>query len=225
MPNKVLSACFLAVFTVLMLNNAPLSGGVFWDFLNGLGFAAFSGLIYVNIASPKVTSLSTHQKISYVAVVLIIAHALGFLIFDPLLIEYLKFGAPIYMWAGLLSLTLLLFLVITALNSNRLKAHASYAGFQQTHKLLSYGAIIACLYHIIASGFYLQSLWQAALFCIIALAILNPSKLHKLFTTKKQSPDATSTAAAVTLIGCAVLFATMFAGVKVLLAILSGAPT
>ncbi|MGI9294360.1 MAG: hypothetical protein ACR2PS_10290, partial [Pseudomonadales bacterium] len=97
LPDRA-STGLLALILALVLAGERIAADWQWDFLNALGFVGLASIIYISLQGRSRVSLRTHQLFSYIALLLLAVHALGFLIIDSTALSYLKFGAPAYMW-------------------------------------------------------------------------------------------------------------------------------
>jgi hypothetical protein len=97
-----------------------------------------------------------------------VVHVLWFLLGDAAAVEFVKIGAPDYMWLGITGLLLLFILVTVALVPDRLRVHKDYPAFRYWHRVLAAATVACCTYHIVVSNFYLGSWHQAALFVALA---------------------------------------------------------
>ena len=167
---KSLLATLGIVFLVSFLAAPAMGAGWFWDFGNGIGFAAFAGLIYLGVTSYRRLDVRAHQVFGYMVLLLAIAHAFWFLLGDAAAVYFLKIGAPDYMWLGLVGLILILILVTIALVPDRFRVHRDYAAFRYWHQVLAVATIAASGYHIVVSGFYLNSWYQVLSFVVIIIA-------------------------------------------------------
>ena len=155
---------------------APLAGwplhggGWYWDVGNGLGFAAFGGLLYLMISSNRQFDVAAHRILGYAVLALTLGHVFWFLLGDAATVEYVKFGAPDYMWLGVVSVLLLFFLIAIALPPERMHIHRGYSSFKYWHRLIAIATIVSAAYHIVVSGFYVDGWAQALLFIAIATA-------------------------------------------------------
>ena len=165
---KPLLAVLAAVFLPTMLAAPTMGAGWFWDAGNGLGFAAFAGLLYLGISSYRRIDVPAHRLLGYTVLFVAVAHALWFLLGDAAAIEYIKFSAPGYMWFGIVGLILLFVLVIISLLPDRLKVHKDYPVFLYWHRVLAVVTVTCCAYHIVVSHFYLTAWYQAVLFILVA---------------------------------------------------------
>ncbi len=162
----------MAVVFLITFLGAPLMGaGWFWDTGNGIGFAAFAGLLYLTITSNRRLDVRAHQVLGYFVLALAIGHAFWFLLGDATAVEFIKIGAPDYMWLGIVSLIVFIVLIMTANLPDRLRVHRNYPSFKYWHRVLTVVVIAAAVYHIVASNFYLATWYQAAMFALVSLAV------------------------------------------------------
>ncbi len=167
---RALLITFAAVFVVTFLAAPAMGGGWYWDLGNGLGFAAFAGLLYLCISSIRRVDLRRHQAVGYAVLAIATGHAFWFLLGDAAMSEFVKVGAPDYMWHGIVSLLLLAFLIAVALVPDRFRMHRDYPSFRYWHRVAALATIATGTYHITASAFYLSAWYQTLLFAGFALA-------------------------------------------------------
>lgn len=166
---KLLLATMIAVFFITFLRAPAMGAGLFWDAGNAFGFAAFAGLLYLAITSGRRLDVRAHQLFAYAVLALVLAHAFWFLLGDGAAVEFIKIGAPDYMWLGIAGLVSLVVLVMIANVPDRLHVHRDYPGFKYWHRVLTVVVIASAAYHIVVSNFYLGSWYQAGLFVLISL--------------------------------------------------------
>ncbi len=159
------------VFLITFLAAPTMGAGWFWDVGNGIGFAAFAGLLYLTIASNRRLDVRAHQILGYAVLLLVVGHAFWFLLGDATVVEFIKIGAPDYMWLGIVSLILFVVLITTANVPDRLRVHQNYSSFRYWHRVLTIVIIAGAAYHIVVSNFYLGTWYQAALFVLISIAV------------------------------------------------------
>jgi len=159
------------VFLITFLAAPTMGAGWFWDVGNGIGFAAFAGLLYLTITSNRRLDVRAHQILGYAVLLLVVGHAFWFLLGDATVVEFIKIGAPDYMWLGIVSLILFVVLITTANVPDRLRVHQNYSSFRYWHRLLTIVIIAGAAYHIVVSNFYLGTWYQAALFVLISIAV------------------------------------------------------
>ncbi|RLA35242.1 MAG: hypothetical protein DRR11_00605 [Gammaproteobacteria bacterium] len=148
-----------------------MGAGWFWDAGNGLGFAAFAGLLYLTITSSRRLDIRAHQVLGYAVLFLALFHAFWFLLGDTVAVEFIKPGAPDYMWLGIIGLLLLGVLITVALVPDRMRVHKDYPAFKYWHRVFAIVTIACITYHIVVSGFYLATWHQAALFVTVAVVV------------------------------------------------------
>jgi len=163
-------AILVLVFAIAILG-APLPGeGWFWEFGNALGFLALAFLLILlaNGRGGLGRSLR-HRWLGIAALLATLVHISWFLIGDSLSLEYIKWGAPHYMVAGVFSAGLLILITFSSLVSFRNRSFHSYRAFRSWHHWLSVLALILAAIHVILSGFYFIYWWQAVLLVVLLL--------------------------------------------------------
>jgi hypothetical protein len=201
---KVFYATFAAVFLATFIARPTMGAGVYWDFGNGLGFAAFAGLLYLTITSSRRLDVRAHQVLGYGVLFVAAGHAFWFLLGDAAVVEFMKLGAPDYMWHGIVSFLLLGVLITFALVPDRLRLHRDYPSFKYWHRVLAVATIATASYHIIVSNFYLGTWYQGLLFALIAIAVAFG---RPLWIRLGQLPIAKTAVYVVVSVGCAAAFA------------------
>lgn len=168
---KALIATFLAVFLITFLAAPAMGGGWYWDAGNALGFAAFAGLLYLTITSSRRLDVRAHQVLGYGVLFVTAAHVFWFMLGDAAVVEFMKVGAPDYMWHGIVSFLLLGILITVALVPDRFRVHTDYPAFKYWHRVLAIVTIGTAAYHIVVSNFYLGAWYQGLLFALLAIAV------------------------------------------------------
>jgi hypothetical protein len=168
---KALIATFLAVFLITFLAAPAMGGGWYWDAGNALGFAAFAGLLYLTITSSRRLDVRAHQMLGYGVLFVTAAHVFWFMLGDAAVVEFMKVGAPDYMWHGIVSFLLLGILITVALVPDRFRVHTDYPAFKYWHRVLAIVTIGTAAYHIVVSNFYLGAWYQGLLFALLAIAV------------------------------------------------------
>lgn len=167
------------VFVCLILSTTLLdgrlpAGGVIWDFLNALGFCGLAALVYLGWDSDspaRQPSLRLHSNLAIVAALITGAHLLGFLIWDPAVVEYLKLKAPWYMHAGMVSFLCMLALAITSFPTARRHIYRHFPRFRGWHLGLSVGALVLALWHVVGAGFYLSTWYHGLMLTLLATGL------------------------------------------------------
>jgi hypothetical protein len=165
---KTLLLTTAAVFLVSLLVSPTLGAGWFWDLGNGFGFAAFSGLLYLSLASARAMHHAAHRRLAYAVLLLAALHVFWLLLGDAVVVEYLVPGAPLYMWAGLAGFALLNLLMLAALPRYRPRIHGSRADFRRWHRALAIAVTAGSAWHILVAGHYLRSPLQWLAFAALA---------------------------------------------------------
>ena len=168
---KALLATLAVVFLITFLAAPTMGAGWFWDSGNAIGFAAFGGLLYLTITSNRRLDVRAHQVLGYGVLVVAIAHAFWFLLGDAAMTEFLKPGAPDYMWLGVVSLLLFGVLMTVALVPDRMRVHKTYPAFKYWHRVVAIATIASATYHIVVSNFYLGTWYQGVLFVLVAIGV------------------------------------------------------
>lgn len=204
---KALVATLAVVFLITFLAAPTMGAGWFWDSGNALGFAAFGGLLYLTITSNRRLDVRAHQVLGYGVLVVAIAHAFWFLLGDAAMTEFLKPGAPDYMWLGVVSLLLLCVLMTVALVPDRLRVHKTYPAFKYWHRVIAIATIVSATYHIVVSNFYLGTWYQDVLFVFAAIA----ASIGRAYWIKLgQLPIATNLA----FVSVSIVFGALFVAVR-----------
>lgn len=173
--NKWFVATAVFVFGIAVLPLSRPGAGWFWETGNGFGLAALVTLLYLCLDTRRGGKVRAHQVLGYLAVVLLIAHVLWFLIGDPTVLQYALPGAPWAMWSAWLSLLLLCLLVISSLPQLRPANYDGHSAFKRWHRWLTVLLFVAIGHHLIDSAFYLASLWHwLALAALASAAIWLP---------------------------------------------------
>lgn len=148
-----------------------MGAGWFWDAGNGLGFAAFAGVLYLTVTSSRRLDVRAHQVLGYAVLFLALLHAFWFLVGDAAAVEFVKPGAPDYMWLGVVGLLLLGILITVAVVPDRLRVYKDYPAFKYWHRVIAIATIACISYHIVVSNFYLAAGYQAVLFVALAVTV------------------------------------------------------
>lgn len=179
---RALLLSLVGVLSITLLATPTLGAGWPWEMANGVGFLAYAGLLYLSVSSGPGINVAAHQVLGFTVLGVATAHVFGLLLFDAAVIEYIKFGAPAYMWVGILSFVLLIALIFVGLPEYRLRLHKRYVTFKYWHRALAIAAIAGAGYHILASGFYLNSIYQIVLFVVLTAFVLLGTRRFGLVT-------------------------------------------
>jgi len=168
---KALVVTLAVVFVVTFLAAPTMGAGWFWDTGNAIGFAAFGGLLYLTITSVRRLDVRAHQVLGYGVLVVAVVHAFWFMLGDAAAVEFLKPGAPDYMWLGVVSLLSFGILMTVALVPDRFRIHKDYPSFKYWHRLVAIVTLASGTYHIVVSNFYLGAWYQGVLFVLVVVAV------------------------------------------------------
>jgi hypothetical protein len=113
-------------------------------------------------------ALALHHRISDCGLVLTVAHTAGYLVAQPLTLEYLLPTAPIYMLAGLLALVLYIVLTLTSLHGPRRHLFPKSRVFQAFHIVVGAVLLFAVVLHLAGSGLFLNTGWKRVIFGVVA---------------------------------------------------------
>lgn len=177
---RVLLAIVAAVFGATALGGAWIGAGWSWDALNGIGLASTALLAFLCIETGAARSRPApqaafygrlHRNLGLVAVTGIGIHAIGMALADPVTLEYWKPSAPLYMLAGMAAAVLLMVLAAAALPMPRRTLFGRPPMFRRWHR---YGALLViglAAWHVLGSGFYLDTRAKQIVFAAIAVAL------------------------------------------------------
>jgi hypothetical protein len=201
------------VLLVLTWLHEPVGGGFIWDLLNAIGFVALAacGALHVDApvrdAGPMRSvrdALRHHTALAWTALALVVVHAVGFVMYDPVLLEYLKPGAPAYMLAGLVALALLGVIVWSARLPRRRRLFSDARRFRLAHRALAAALVGLSVWHVAGSGFYLNHAVTIALLVAVAATwVAAPQWLRTIL--EQMSPPIGQRVAVTGLVGLAVL--------------------
>lgn len=203
---RLLIVIYGVVFLCALLARPFMGGGWMWDLTNALGFAAFAGMLYLNVPISGKRNIRLHQLCGYTVALIAIAHALWFLLWDTASVQYIKPGAPAYMWSGVASVLSLFLAIAISVMPTRRQVHKKYASFKYWHRVLAVFAVATGTHHILLSGYYLTHWYQIALVLGLATAICLGRNVK---LDIRQTATATPTALVIASIFGAALFASI----------------
>jgi hypothetical protein len=200
----VLLAIASAVFGATALGGAWVGAGWSWDALNGVGFAATAllALLCVETGAARLRPVPQtafyshlHRNLGVVALAGIGIHAAGMAVADPVTLQYWRLSAPLYMLAGITAAMLLIILVAIAFPAPRRKLFGSQATFRRWHRYGSFTVIGLAAWHILGSGFYLDSRVKQLVFAAVAIApplwvMCRPARERPAAAVRLDSSDA-----------------------------------
>jgi predicted CXXCH cytochrome family protein len=134
-----------------------------WESAQALGLiAALACLLLVilpvrpRMPGRRVLALSRHELLGWVALGCVAAHVALAAVSDPVMIEHLKVTAPLYEWAGIGALVLLLFLCVPAMARLRRRWWSRHRSFQASHVTAGCAALLLTAVHVLTTGRYLH---------------------------------------------------------------------
>lgn len=146
----------LAMLGVSLLPDRYPAAGLLWDFLNGLGFGALAVIVFLGWDSESPAThprVRLHQHLATVGCLLMGGHVVGFLIADPLLLEYLKPTAPLSMLAGLAAAVAMLAVTVSAYPSLRRRCYGSFPRFRRWHRNTGIVLLGLAIWHVVGAGY------------------------------------------------------------------------
>ncbi len=173
-------ALVLLPLVVLLLGDRPPGTGFTWDFSVALGFAALSLLGSMFVLTARFQWMAPafgidivyyfHRWVAVLAFGLVLIHPALLIGIEPLLVEYLKPGAPWYMLAGAGASIALAALVVSSLWRKRLRLH--YDAWRRWHALLAVLAVGLAIAHVIGVDYYVGAPGKRALWTALAVSWL-----------------------------------------------------
>ena len=153
----------LAPLVALALRG-PAGVDLWWDYCMALGLAATGALALLPILSARWWAPGTHEvdalrlvqqlhrQLSYLLLVLLLAHVLGLLLLETRVLDYLLPTAPGYMLAGLAALLLVGVLILTSHYRQRLRW--VNPGWRRWHAAMSVAAVGCTGWHLWGSAYW-----------------------------------------------------------------------
>jgi hypothetical protein len=178
-PRRAMSLIGIGVVALLILTwipPLPMGSGRTIAALDLSGYGAALCLLHLflfplrkRLSMPGgPVALSLHHRISDCGLVLTVAHTAGYLVMQPLTLDYLLPTAPIYMLAGLLALVLYVVLTVISLHGPRRRLFSSSRWFQAMHLILATILLVAVVLHVVGSSLFLNTVWKQAIFGLVA---------------------------------------------------------
>jgi predicted ferric reductase len=176
-----LIACLLAPIAIVMLWPVPAPVNPLWDWANAMGYLAVAISLFLFIYKGRAHTFppfsgrffaNFHRDLGYIVVLLLAGHVGVLLVEEPLLLEHLKPTAPLHMMSGLLALVLMLLLVCTSIPVVRRRLWPDYHLFRHLHGLAAVAIVLLVFFHVLVSGFYLNSEWKIGLATATGMGIL-----------------------------------------------------
>ena len=159
------------------MNPVPLN--ILWQSAQALGLAAALACLLLLLlpVRPRMPGrvtllLARHELLGWVALGCVTAHAVLAPLSDPVALEHLKVTTPLYEWAGMAGLALLLFLCVPARAPWRRRLWTRHRSFQAAHVLASCVALVLIAVHVLTTGRYAHGRLARALGVALCAAAL-----------------------------------------------------
>lgn len=161
-----------APLAALLFGPVPPAGGFWWDFAMALGFAALAMLGVQFLLTARFRHASApfgvdilyyfHRYLAVAALAIAVLHYLILRIDNPAVLGSANPAlAPAHMSAGRAALLLFALLVAVSLVRRRLKIE--YDLWRWTHALGATAALGLAFWHVIGTGYYIDTPWKQAL--------------------------------------------------------------
>jgi hypothetical protein len=172
--------------------------GVWWELSEILGLAATLTCLVLcacpvrprQSRPPALLTLGRHETLGWIALAAAALHVLIALAADHTVIEYLKLTAPLYQWAGIAAVFLLLGMAATSVAASRRRLWRSHRDFQATHIALSCLFTVLLAAHVITAGRYTAGIGRRLL--VIAVAAGAIAMLLRPRRSAAAAPQATA---------------------------------
>lgn len=165
---------------VLLYGDVPPGTSHWWDFSIALGFCALSvmGSMFLLTARFRWTAAAFgidivyyfHRWMALIVFGLVLAHPLILIAVEPLILEYLKPGAPWAMSAGVVAWLALILLIVLSVGRKQLRLH--YDGWRRLHTGLAVLAVGLAIVHVLGVNYYVGDPGKRTLWMILAASWL-----------------------------------------------------
>lgn len=155
--------------------------GIGWEIAQVLGLAAVAGcllLLLVTVrrrassARAPVLPLRRHELIGWCVLIATLLHVLLLLLVDRRVIEHVKLTTPIYEWAGIAALLLLIVLIPLSTSRWRASLWKNHRRFQVVHVGLACALILALAVHVVTTSHFIHGRIRVAGFLALSVAAL-----------------------------------------------------
>ena len=170
----------LACVTLVLLPCIAGYANFGWELAQILGWAGTLGCLALcampvrprDAVPPTLLTLRRHTDVGWAVLILATFHGAGLLMSDRRVIEYLKFTAPPYQWAGVAALLLWLVVVVSSLPDVRRRLWATHRGFQSTHVVSGCLLLVLVSVHVVVTNRYVTGLGRRTWFLLVAIGAL-----------------------------------------------------
>jgi len=153
-----------------------------WEIAQALGLVAVIGCLLLLLIPVRPRALSAHslslrrhEWIGWAVLAATLAHVMGLIIDDRRVVEHLRPTAPIYEWAGILALLLLLVLVPASTATVRRLFWANHRRFQAVHVGTACALVPVLAVHVLTADHFVHGWFRVTGFVatsIVALAAM-----------------------------------------------------
>jgi predicted CXXCH cytochrome family protein len=157
----------------------PVALNILWQCAQALGLAAALACLLLLLlpVRPRMPGrltllLARHESLGWVALGCVAAHAVLAPLSDPVALEHLKVTTPLYEWAGIAALALLLFLCVPARAPWRRRLWTRHRSFQAAHVIASCVALVLIAVHVLTTARYAHGRLARALGVALCAAAL-----------------------------------------------------
>jgi len=173
----LLLGCLLAPLALIFMAAGLVN--TLWDWANVMGYLFLALVLLLFVYRGRVRSFprfsgrffaNLHRDMGYIAVLLLAGHVGLLLIIEPLLIDYLKPTAPLSILAGLIALVLMLALLVSSVPVLRRRLWPDYHLFRHVHRVMAVAILALVLFHVVTSGFYLDSALKTGVLSVLVIA-------------------------------------------------------
>ena len=165
-------AAVTAPLFVLLLGPVPPAGGFWWDFAMALGFAALAMMGIQFALTARFRRATTpfgidivyyfHRYLAVFALAIAGAHYLILRVDSPTTLGSANpIDTPLHMTTGRVPITLFLLLVASSLLRRRFGLE--YDIWHRTHALAATTAFALALWHVVGTGYYIDTPWKQVL--------------------------------------------------------------
>jgi predicted CXXCH cytochrome family protein len=143
---------------------SPVRLNILWESAQALGLAAALASLLLSLlpVRPRVPgrltlALSRHEFLGWVALGCVAAHGVLAALSDSVVLEHLKLSTPLYEWAGIGALVVLLFLCVPAGARLRRRLWPRHRSFQASHVIASCVLLPLIAAHVLTTGRYVHA--------------------------------------------------------------------
>jgi Class III cytochrome C family/Ferric reductase like transmembrane component len=162
-----------------VIENATNHVSVAWELAQALGlFAALCCLLLCVLpVRPRALGFITlalrkHELLGWIALAAALVHATALPAVDRSVIEHLKPTAPLYEWAGILALVLLLFVTVPASGALRRRLWSRHRNFQALHVAMACLLVASLNVHLVTTDRYVHGRARAIAYLALSAGAL-----------------------------------------------------